>query len=84
MDGKRIMDDEEQVTDYLLDYWMYDTIKESLKEKINKTAAAYTPEAYDMFKGNKFDKLGQACLSLEKIQTIHEKHDELIKKEMNL
>jgi len=38
-----------RITDYLLDYWMYGTIKEALKEKINKITTKYTPEDYDKF-----------------------------------
>jgi hypothetical protein len=76
-------------TELLLEYWMYHIIEKALQDKINKLVDEYgTSERaikyMKTYHENKFHELGQLNLSLKRLQSIHDKHEEMIRKAMEV
>ena len=76
--------DDRTVSKLLLDFYMYDVIHKSLSESIESEIKRYGNlergrKVFEKFKNNKFHTLGKMNLAKEKIQSIKEEHDRLLK-----
>ena len=76
--------DDRTVSKLLLDFYMYDVIHKSLSESIESEIKRYGNlergrKVFEKFKNNKFHTFGKMNLAKEKIQSIKEEHDRLLK-----